>query len=268
MKKLLSLFALVLLASCVFAQNNPVAMTGTATLTNADTVDLTYTSSGVYKNVSIQVLITKYSGTITGATAILYGSIDGSNYVNVNTDTLTAVSATANTKVWVLENANYKYYKVTVISTTTVSAQAKGFLFGSPQIGRHIVTSMLSDYSVAGDTVTNSGSGYVQLQTKGNYSSVCIQAVATKISGTNGGTITLQGSNDGVNFVTVNTGYLKDVATANPYAVSGGATLTVLNQTNTTKIFTIIGSPYSYYRVSHTGTGTMSSRLRAYLMGN
>ena len=127
---------------------------------------------------------------------------------------------------------------------------------------------MLSDISASSDTVANSGTGYVQLQVKGAYSNVSIQVVSTKISGTAGGTVTLQGSNDGTNFVTVDASYLEDISTSSPYTTGGGTTLTVLNQATTTKVFVLNGSPYAYYRLSHTGTGTMVSRLRGYLMPN
>lgn len=267
MKKLL-LIALTLFTSSVFAQSVPVAMAGTATITNAGTATNTLTVTGTYKNVSIQAVVTKLTGTVTGVTAILSGSIDGTNFVNLNTDTLTCTSATVNTKIWVLEGSDYLYYKISYAGGTTVTAQVKGYVFPAQSQGSHAVNTMVSDISATSDTVTNTGTGYVQLQVKGAYNSVSIQVVATKISGTNGGTVTLQGSNDGTNFVTVSTGYLRDVTTSSPYAISGGATLTVLNQTTTTKIFTVIGSPYAYYRLSHTGTGTMVSRLRGYLLPN
>ena len=115
---------MLLLADCVFAQSIPITMVGTGTLTNADTVALTQTVNGVYNTISVQVVTTKYSGTLTG-TAILQGSVDGTNYVNINTDTLTFTTGTTNTKVWVLEGTSFKYYKVNCITTGTVSAQAK-----------------------------------------------------------------------------------------------------------------------------------------------
>lgn len=268
MKKLFTICAIMLLAGCVFAQNTPVAMSGTATITNAGTATNTITVVGTYKSVSIQAVVTKLTGTVTGVTAELSGSIDGVNYIPLK-DTLTCTSATTNTLLWVLEGSNYLYYKISYAGGTTVTAQVKGYLFATGQGGaKHSSNVMTSDIGATSDTVTNSGSGYVQLQVKGNYSSVAIQVVSDKISGTAGGTVTLQGSNDGTNFVTVKTGYLQDVATYTPYAVSGGATLTVLNQATTSKVFIVKGSPYAYYRVSHTGTGTMVSRLRAYLLPN
>ena len=258
---------MVLLVSCVFAQNSPVTMTGTATLTNADTVEITQTVEGVYNTVSLQVVITKYSGTAAG-TAILMGSVDGTNYLDINTDTLTLANQTTNTKAWVLEGSMFKYYKVNVITTGTVSAQAKGYFFGMGQGGsKHSVNNMTVS-GVSSATVTNTATAYVGLQVKGTYNSVVIQAVSEKISGTAAGTVTLQGSNDGTNYVTVDASYLYDMATSAPYTTGGGATLTVTNVATSSKIFVVNGSPYAYYRLSHTGSGTMVSRLKGYLMPN
>jgi hypothetical protein len=108
----------------------------------------------------------------------------------------------------------------------------------------------------SGDTVTDSGTDYVELQVKNWYETVSIQAKTTKIGGTVGGTVTLQGSNNGTNYVTVNTAYVAGTS----------STMTALNQTTTTKVFVITGSPYRYYRLSWTGTGTMSGRLYGYML--
>jgi len=268
MKKLLSIYVLMLLAGCVFAQNSPVTMTGTATLTNADTVELSQTVKGVYETISFQPVITKYSGTVAG-TVLLQGSVDGTNFVNLNTDTLTLTNVTTNTKVWTVEGSNYYYYKVLAITTGTLSAQIKCLVFPYSQGGsNHSVSTMKSDIAATSDTVTNGGSGYVQLQVKGTYKSVAIQVVSNKISGTAGGTVTLQGSNDGVNFVTVKTGYLTNIATQEPYTKGAGATLSVTDIATSSAVFVLNGSPYAYYRLSHTGTGTMVSRLRGYILPN
>ena len=74
--------------------------------------------------------------------------------------------------------------------------------------------------------------------------------------GTAGGTVTLQGSNDGVNFVTVSSSY------------SSSRTLSVSNVTTSTAIFVVTSNPYKYYRLSYTGTGTMSCKLQGYFSAN
>jgi hypothetical protein len=252
MKRLILLFALVLNVGA-YAQRTPIEMVGTATLTNADTVYLTKTVKGTYENVSLQVVVSKLSGTVAG-TAQLQGSQDGVNYIDLGLGDLTLTDVTTNTKVWPLTNSNYYYYRIEVITSGTVSAGAVGYLFVTPGNGKHAVYNMLSSFDEASDTVTNTGTGYVEYQVKGWYNSIAFQAVSDSISGTPAGVITIQGSNDGVNFVTVNTSY------------SDAQTLTVLDQTVTSAIFIVTGSPYSYYRLSHTGVGTMVSRLRGYML--
>jgi hypothetical protein len=255
MKKILFL-GLSLFTFVTLSMATTVTMTGTGdTLTDAGTDFVVQQVQGTYKHISVQAVFTKISGTVAG-TGILYGSVDGTNYVQLNTDTLTMTNQTTNTKIWVLTNANYMYYKIVYLGSGTMSGVVKGYLFTSNPQGKHAVTNMLQATGAATDTVTNSATGYVGLQIKSSYNTVTIQAVVTKISGTAGGTVTLQGSNDGVNYVTVSTDY------------STAQTLSVTNVTTNTKIFIVTGSPYSYYRLSHTGTGTMSTTIRGYVMPN
>lgn len=118
------------------------------------------------------------------------------------------------------------------------------------------VYSLLSPYSFTSDTVANTGTAYL--------SSVAISPAAattttiwvsvTKISGTVGGTITLQGSIDGTNWKALNT-----VGTQ-----TAMATITATDASNTYH-WILSGSPFPYYRVSWTGTGTMSASFTAKL---
>ena len=77
---------------------------------------------------------------------------------------------------------------------------------------------------------------------------VTVYIAVTKISGTVGGTITLMGSVDGTNFKAINT---VDTQTAL-------ATITATDASNTYH-WRLNGNPFPYYRVSWTGTGTMSA---------
>jgi len=270
MKKLLIICAILLFAGGAFAQTYPITMVGADTLTNADTLDLTQTVKGSYVTVSFQVVTAKLSGTQAG-TAILQASVDGNNFVDLNTDTLTFVNQTTNTKTWIVEGSNFYYYRVRCITTGTSSVKVDGYAFTASQGGsNHSVVSMLASTGATSDTVDNTGTGYVEMQVKGSYTSVSIQAVSDSISGTAAGTLTLQGSNDGTNFVSVDTSYITVIADQSPYTTgnSGDNTLTVTNVATSTKMFIVTGSPYAYYRLSHTGSGTMSSRLRGYLMPN
>lgn len=108
------------------------------------------------------------------------------------------------------------------------------------------------DYPPVGtDTVTNTGTGIVQFDpVSGGGNSTTIVVRVTKISGTVGGTITLQGSLDGTNFKALNT----------PNTVTALATITATDATNTYH-WILLGSPFRHYRISWTGTGTMSATL-------
>jgi len=113
----------------------------------------------------------------------------------------------------------------------------------------------LSPYATS-DTVTNTGTAYLTsaLVSPAPAVTSTIWVAVTKISGTVGGTITLQGSLDGTNFKAA---YALNTATAL-------AAFTATDASNTYH-WVISGSPYRYYRVSWTGTGTMSASFTSQL---
>jgi len=101
------------------------------------------------------------------------------------------------------------------------------------------------------DTVTNTGTAYVAKVFKGGANAIGVQAAVTKVSGTVAGDIVLSGSIDGTNYHDIDT-------------------LTATNTTGTKYyIFKVAGSsaPYTNYKVTHTGSGTMVSILSAILLG-
>jgi len=104
------------------------------------------------------------------------------------------------------------------------------------------------------DTVTNAGTAYVstRLVERRAHTSEIIWVTVTKISGTVGGTITLQGSMDGTTYKAINT---NDTSTAL-------ATVTATDATNTYH-WRLLGGGFNYYRVSWTGTGTMAATIGA-----
>jgi hypothetical protein len=104
------------------------------TLTNADTANV-YVSTGlgatttaVADNISrsVECLLTKLSGTAAGSVK-LQGTIDGSNWVTISTDTFTNI--TSNVFVYEMRttagNLVYKQYRVQFITSGTVSAIPK-----------------------------------------------------------------------------------------------------------------------------------------------
>lgn len=113
------------------------------------------------------------------------------------------------------------------------------FAFGAnAQVG----TLSWSGYGNALDTVTNTGTKYATVTiTKPAYGFNFVLKV-TKISGTVGGTISWQGSNNGTDYVTL--------STSSPSDASANYTYSVLANPN-----------YKYYRASWTGTGTMSASV-------
>jgi hypothetical protein len=108
------------------------------------------------------------------------------------------------------------------------------------------------------DTVSNTGTAYltnVNPISVATSQSTVIQVVVTKISGTVGGTISLQGSIDGVNFKALNTAETQTAL----------ATITATDASNSYH-WRLNGCPFLYYRVSWTGTGTMSASFSAKLL--
>ena len=92
---------------------------------------------------------------------------------------------------------------------------------------------------IAGDTITNTGTAYKIIKVTGGYQDLAIQPVLTKVSGTAAGTVTIYGSLDGINYVTL------------------GDTLGERDATTVTKLFKYTDPAYTYYKISYTGTGTM-----------
>jgi len=136
MKKLFSLICIS--AMCLFATVSKAQITMTAssnTNTNAVTQTHIATLSGEINNfdiMTIQVIGTKVSGTVAG-TAILYGSVDGTNYTPVGSDTLTLANQTTNSHYWTLSKTYYKYYKVAVATTGTQVSTYVAYLLGRKQ---------------------------------------------------------------------------------------------------------------------------------------
>lgn len=116
------------------------------------------------------------------------------------------------------------------------------------------IIDLKSVYSLNLDTVTNTGT--VTLTSArvpaAQGLSALVYVSVTKISGTVGGTLTLQGSVDGTTFKALNT---LETQTAL-------ATITATDATNTYHWRLTVNS-FPYYRVSWTGTGTMAASFTA-----
>lgn len=123
MKKILFVLTLIF----TFAMMNVKAQTlssftGTDTVVNTATVNLTLGVRGAYDYCAFQVVNTKVSGTPAGTTVLQY-SVDGINYVTSTTvgDTLTNTNQTTNTKIWTLTDPKYPYYRLKTTGSGTMS---------------------------------------------------------------------------------------------------------------------------------------------------
>lgn len=95
------------------------------------------------------------------------------------------------------------------------------------------------------DTTLNTGTSEHVISVSGSYNNGVFQYVGTKISGTVAGKTYLMGSVDNVNYIKLDS-------------------FTNTNITTNTKIFTQTRPMYPYYKISSTGTGTMSCQTKAY----
>lgn len=231
----------------------------TDTVTNTGTDSLIIHTQRYASTVSIQPIFTKISGTPFGKIQ-LYGSVDGVTYSVITGDTVHVSSSSVTSGAWVIKNNPFDYYKIKMTGVGTMSGTLACKFLPNKASGSTVGNySMLSPYSHTTDTITNTATNYVTLQVQNWYETITFQATVTYISGTPAGTVTLQGSNDGVNYVTVPTGYLSNLSN---YGTGGSATYTVTNYVGRQAgYFVVIGNPFNYYRLSYTGSGTMSCSL-------
>lgn len=257
MKKLLSIVCLFLLVGYSNAQVVTAMVKSAVTMTNSTAVTATLNTNYVTENLSIQAVVTKSTGTIAGTVQVA-ASLDGTNYVDLaaTTSTLTLTDVATNTAVFNYTKNNYLYYRVSFTGAGTMVATPSASVFSSGLTNKHVVRNLLSNVSLTSDTTTNTGVSFVGIGVTEWYNTVTIQSVVTKISGTVAGTVTLQGSIDGTNYVTVNSSFA-DVTSYSP-----------TNVATSSKLFVVTGSPYRYYRLSYTGAGTMAASHRGYILPN
>ncbi len=95
---------------------------------------------------------------------------------------------------------------------------------------------------VAGDTITNTGTitRVINGPLSGGWGGLSVQVVLTKLSGTGAGTLKIQGSNDGTNYVDI------------------GSAFTITNVATQSTIFYVTAPLPAYIRATATGSGTES----------
>lgn len=102
------------------------------------------------------------------------------------------------------------------------------------------------------DTVVNAATVNLDLKTNNAYNNVSFQLVTTKLTGTVAGTAKLQASNDGTNWLTINT--------------AGADTATITNVAAFSYFWNEAPNHYLYYRLNIVGSGTSTYIVRAYVM--
>lgn len=100
------------------------SFTGTDTIANTATVNLTLTVRSGYAAGAFQVVNTKLSGTAAGTT-YFQGSVDGTNYVTI--DSLVNTNVTTNTKVFTDVPVRYPYYRFNTTGVGTMSVITAGY---------------------------------------------------------------------------------------------------------------------------------------------
>ena len=113
-------------------------------------------------------------------------------------------------------------------------------LFAAFSVNAQTLSFKSTTTSKTKDTVANTGTRIQRLQIKGDNTILTIQPTFTKISGTAGGTATLQGSVDGVGYSNIGSAY------------------TVTDTATQTTMWSVNPSIYQYYQLKYVGSGTMS----------
>lgn len=126
-------------------------------------------------------------------------------------------------------------------ATIGITAQVTG-----PKLTYSNVGNLLSTVShPATDTITNTTPKYQYAIVNGSNVHFTIQSTLDKISGTVAGTVKPQGSVDGVLYT--------DIA--------GQTAFTLTDVAQQTCSFVILNSPYQFYRIAVTPSGTQSTKI-------
>jgi adenylyl- and sulfurtransferase ThiI len=123
MKKIICflLSAVLLIATQSQAQVYSSTLAAGDTVVDAGTAAKTFNISGDYKGIVVNPIFTKISGTVAG-TIKLQGSLDGSTYTDVASQTFTATNIATGQTLWYVSAPLARYYKITWTGTGTMSA--------------------------------------------------------------------------------------------------------------------------------------------------
>lgn len=132
MKKFLFIIiAAFTLVTASFAQATSFSKTITNPLSNivntgVDTLTTSVTNS--YYIHGLQLTVTKVSGTV-GGSAVLYGTIDGTNWVATG-DTVSLTNVATQSTILTKTNSVYTKYQWRITGTGTMSARATAYIIG------------------------------------------------------------------------------------------------------------------------------------------
>jgi hypothetical protein len=122
MKKIFCILILAFSFVAINAQTS-VNFTGTDTVVNTGVESLNLKVSNAHSVGAFQIVVDKVSGTVAG-NAIFQGSVDGVNFVNI--DTLATTNVTKQTKIFIDAPVKYPFYRVTYTGTGTMAAIIRG----------------------------------------------------------------------------------------------------------------------------------------------
>jgi len=123
MKKYIFSLLVFCLAFVTVGNSQTMTFSGSDTVVNAATVNIALTVAPAYNSGAFQVVVTKVSGTVAG-NAIFQGSVDGVNFVNI--DTLTTSNVATQTKIFTQTPVLYPFYRVSYTGTGTMAAIISG----------------------------------------------------------------------------------------------------------------------------------------------
>lgn len=137
MKKLIiSLFAIVAMAVTSEAQVINMGTQSADTITDAGSK--TYNrrlKAGFFRDVSIQIIVNKLSGTAAG-TAVVYGAISDNSGTGGDTtayvptgDTLVITDQAVNTAIFDYPEGQYTHYRVVITGSGTMSTRNRVFMY-------------------------------------------------------------------------------------------------------------------------------------------
>lgn len=133
------------------------------------------------------------------------------------------------------------FFMLALMLTFSISAQVTG-----PKLTFKAVGNLLSTPThAATDTITNSTVKYQYAIVNGSNVHFTVQSKLDKISGTVAGTVKVQGSVDGLSYT--------DIAGQTPFTLTDVASQVCS--------FVMLHSPYQFYRVVVTPTGTQSTKI-------